>query len=74
MDVQTGIVDDFLHGCLFPFIDHESGASHASHLADRPPPGDDPRYYTGTKHLLNFFVKPYGLGAVVMIAGPYFGL
>jgi hypothetical protein len=62
MDVQTDIVDDFLHGCLVSFIDDESGASYASHIADRSPLGDNPRYYTGIKHPLNFFVKPYGLG------------
>jgi hypothetical protein len=37
MDVQTDIVEDFLRGCLVPFIDDESGASHASLIADRSP-------------------------------------
>ncbi|HLX70310.1 MAG TPA: hypothetical protein VKV04_11850 [Verrucomicrobiae bacterium] len=30
MDVQTDVVHDFLHGCLLPSIDDESGGSHAS--------------------------------------------
>ena len=63
MDVQTDIVHDFLHGCLVPFIVDESGALHASLIADRSPLGDNPRFYTGIKHPLNFFVKPYGIGS-----------
>ena len=58
MDVQTGIVHDFLHGCLVPFINVESGASHASLIADRSPLGDNPSYYTGIKHPLCFHAKP----------------
>src|SRR5262249_34798069 len=46
MDVQTDIMHFLVHGCLVPFIDDESGASHASHIADRSPLGDNPRYYT----------------------------
>ena len=61
MDVQTDIMHSFIHGCLVPFIDDESGASHTSHAADGSPHGDNPRYYTGIKHPLDVFVKPYGL-------------
>ena len=58
VDVQTDIMHFFVHGCLVSFIDDESGTACASHMADRSPPGDNPRNYTGIKHPLNFFVKP----------------
>ena len=58
VDVQTDIMHFFVHGCLVSFIDDESGTPRASHLADRSPPGDNPRNYTGIKHPLDSLVKP----------------
>ena len=59
VDVQADIMHFFIHGCLVSFID-ESGASHASHNADRSAPADNPPIQI--KHPLFHFVKPYGLG------------
>ena len=56
VDVQADVMHDFVHGCLVSFIDDESGASYASHIADRSPLGDNQR--NRIKHPLRFSVKP----------------
>jgi hypothetical protein len=43
VDVHADVMHDFVHGCLVSFIDDESGASHASHIAGRSAHADNPR-------------------------------
>jgi len=56
VDVQSEVMHCFVHGCLVRFIDDDSGAEHASHIADRSALADNPR--TRIKHPLRSHAKP----------------
>ena len=56
VDVQSEAMHCFVHGCLVRFIEDDSGAEYAAHIADRSALAGNPR--TRIKHPLRFHVEP----------------